>query len=401
MTHLGYAVGRVDGQAIFVSYALPDEQVTVYVTREKAAFITGATQAVERAAEERVEPPCPLFHSAGCGGCQWQHILYEAQLRFKTAIVAEQLERIGRFTRPNVLPALASPSAFAYRTHATFTVDQRGGLAFVATDNTTLKPVNQCLLLRPELKEMLDRLATVDFSGTGRVRLQVGTEASDRAVIMYGSLQDQAALLAAVGNKVSVVEIHGGRLRPLQGSRYLTYSIAGRGFRASAGGFFQVNLLQAAQLVRLVEELLPPSGGHALDLYAGVGLLSAFLAPHSDRVTSIEEYAPAVEDARHNLADYPTVTVRKGKVEAVLPSVRRPVDVVVTDPPRAGMKADVVQRLIELVPTRIIYVSCEPSTLARDARLLAAGGYVLRSVQPVDMFPQTYHIESVACFDHL
>ena len=175
------------------------------------------------------------------------------------------------------------------------------------------------------------------------------------------------------------------------------YTIKGRVFQVTGGSFFQVNLAQAETLVDLVLERLDLRGSeHVLDLYSGVGLFTAFLAERARRVSAVEVYAPAVRDAEVNLAEFANVDLRVGAVEAVLP--RGNFDAAVIDPPRAGVKPKALDALIARAPRKIVYVSCDPATLARDAKRLAASGYRLIDVQPVDMFPQTYHIESVAAF---
>ena len=397
ITHQGYAMGRVDGKPTFAAYALPGELVEVTLTEERRDYAIGVAGTVLKPSADRAAPPCPYFSPDGCGGCQWQHADYAAQLRYKTRIVAEQFRRIGRLPAAEVRPAIASPAPYAYRTHATFSVNPAGALCFVGPDGETLQPIDQCLLLRPELQALLARLHGLNFRGAKRVRLQSGSDPGDLAVILSGEPNALDPISAALDGASLVIQ-QGEETRAITARTWLTYTIAGRSFRASAGGFFQVNLAQAQVLVRLVQDQVPERVAHVVDLYAGVGLFTAFLAERAQKVTSIEEYRPAVRDARRNLAGFGSVDARVGAVEQAIRFVARPVDVVVTDPPRAGMKGDALAGLLALQPTRIVYVSCEPSTLARDARQLVESGYRLDFVQPVDMFPQTYHIESVAVF---
>ncbi len=185
----------------------------------------------------------------------------------------------------------------------------------------------------------------------------------------------------------------------IAGAEAVHYSVKGKTFRVAGGSFFQVNLAQAAVLVEQVMAWLEPmAGGSALDLYSGVGLFTAFLAERFESVVGVESFAPAVEDARFNLAGQANVAFEVGSVEAVLGGLKGPFSVAVVDPPRAGMAPAALDALIAQQPVRIAYVSCDPSTLARDAKRLVGAGYTLVQVQPVDMFPQTYHIEAVAWF---
>ena len=398
ISHLGYAVGHLDGRAAFAAYALPHEIVEVRLTREKRDYVVGATTRVLEANEARVEPSCPLFRADGCGGCQWQHANYGAQLEFKANIVRTQLQRIGGIAEPDVRQVLASPRPLGYRTHATFSVNDKGRLCFVAADERRLQPVQECLLIRHELQQLLTALQGVSFENVERVRLQAGSDPTDMAVVVYGTVRNIEQLRQAVPN-VSIVQVAHARATVLQGRDWLTYQIAADTFRATAGGFFQVNLEQTSALVETVRNLLPTESHHALDLYSGAGLFTVLLARNSGHVTSIEEHGPSVRDARYNLRAFRNVTTRTGKVEAELSTVTEPVDVIVVDPPRAGIARPALDALIGLAPERVVYVSCEPTTLARDARLLLAAGYNLRSVQPIDMFPQTYHVETVAWFE--
>jgi 23S rRNA (uracil1939-C5)-methyltransferase len=399
ITHQGYAFAREGGRPVFVAYALPGETVEVHIRQQKRDYAIGQAVDIVQPSSDRSVPPCPLFRPDACGGCQWQHASYAAQLRYKQQIVTDQLRHIGHVPEPPVAPVLPSPKPLSYRTHATFSVNAAGELCFVRPDGTTLQPIPQCLLLRPALQALLEQLRPVHFAGANRVRLQAGSDPDERAILLEGSIRDLKTLAAVPGKSSLIVRAADQSTRVLQGSGFLTYTVAGRSFRATAGGFFQVNLPQAERLIEIVQSQLPDAITHALDLYSGTGLFTALLAERSATVTSVEEYAPAVEDARHNLATYPGVELRAGAVERILPEITRTVDIVVTDPPRAGMKRAALDALISLKPARILYVSCEPSTLARDARLLLGSGYRLSSVQPVDMFPQTYHIESVSCFD--
>jgi len=185
--------------------------------------------------------------------------------------------------------------------------------------------------------------------------------------------------------------------QPLIGYDYVHYMVRGRGFRVTAGGFFQVNPPQAETLVEQVLSRLDLQGSESvLDLYSGVGLFTAFLAERAALVTAVEAYSWAVDDADENLAEFDNVELVEGDVEQVLPELKGPFDVVVVDPPRTGMETAALDALAILAPAKIVYVSCDPATFARDAKRLANKGYRLHNVQPVDMFPQTWHIELVA-----
>jgi 23S rRNA (uracil1939-C5)-methyltransferase len=371
MAHGGSAVGRHGGRAIFVPYAIPGERVTARIKQDGGRFAHAELLDVLEPSDARVVPRCPHFGPGRCGGCHWQHVDYPAQLKFKQQIVAEQLARIGGFRDVLVRPIIPSPDPWYYRSHVSFHVADDGRLGFVATDNRTVIPIEACYIIRPELLEMFEELKSQEFTPGERVRLQAGADSSER-IIARGT-----QLLAETDSVHYVMKEHV--------------------FRVSAGSFFQVNLPQTEVLIDLVLDRMALQGDErVLELYSGVGLFTAFVAQRAAHVTAVESYLPAVEDARRNLARFNNVELVEGTVENALRNLVGQYDAAVTDPPRAGMDSTVLEALANHAPRTIVYVSCDPATLARDSRRLSSYGYRLLDVQPVDMFPQTYHIEAVA-----
>jgi len=396
----GNAIGRHDGRAIFVPYGLPGERVIVQVTQDRGRFAYAEIlERIGEAAPERVTPRCPHFGPGKCGGCHWQHIDYEAQLWYKTEIVREQLQRLGGIKEALVYPMIASPDPWMYRSHATFSVAGDGRLGFVDTDDTHVMPITECHILRPELLALFHDLS-LDVPTLNRVRLQVGS-ASDDLLVAFSTSDDQApAIEVDIPASVAFLPAENEPVA-LVGSTYVTYTVKGHAFRVTAGGFFQVNLRQAEVLIDLVIDRLALTGRESvLELYAGVGMFTPFLAENAGLVTTIESFPSAVADAEINLAAYDNIDLIEGAVEDVLGALEEPFfDVALLDPPRQGLEGIALDELVKLAPRTIVYVSCDPATLARDAKRLAGKGYQLRDVQPVDMFPQTYHIEAVATFD--
>jgi 23S rRNA (uracil1939-C5)-methyltransferase len=397
MVHGGNTLGRHAGRPIFVPFAIPGERITARIVddRGRYAFAEGVT--LLHPAPDRVIPVCPHFGPGRCGGCHFQHIDYPAQPDYKRDVVIDQLTRIGGFRDPVVQPAVPSPEGWNYRVHVTFHVDAEGRLCFVGTDGETLVPIEECHIIRPDLLDLFDQLDFESIADLERVRLQVGSN-GDLMVIL--STKDDEAPELEVDFPVSInLLLSDNEPVNLIGSSHVIYTVNGRNFRVTAGGFFQVNLPQAETLVDLVMHKLDLRGTESvLDLYAGVGLFTAFLAERARFVTSIESYPPAVTDADENLAEFENIDLIEGSVEDVLPDVEGPFDAAVLDPPRTGMEKEALDALAELGPRRIVYVSCDPATLARDAKRLVSKGYQLVDVTPVDMFPQTFHIEAVALF---
>lgn len=385
--HGGYCVGRHDGKAVFVRFGLPGERVRARIVQDKKRFAFAHVVEVLEAAPGRVVPQCA--HYGACGGCHWQHADYAETLAFKQAIVQEQFVRVAGLPDAVVLPVLPSPDVYGYRAHVTLHVSQSGGLGFMAADSGRVLTIDECAIARPDLTAALDKLKLMRLRWPpgGRVRAQVGdggrfTRAMLDAPETAGENDDDAVRQIGADEPTGVA---------------VTYQVLGRGFRCSAGAFFQVNVAGAAVLVEQALARLNLAGGETvLDLYAGGGLFSAFLAERAGQVIAIESAPLSLADAQVNLADRPNVEIHAGLVEDVLPGLSA--DAAVCDPPRAGMNPAALAALIAAGPRQIAYVSCDPATLARDAKALVSAGYRLIDVQPVDMFPQTYHIECVAGF---
>jgi 23S rRNA (uracil1939-C5)-methyltransferase len=389
-----------------VPYVLPGETARVEIAEDKGRYAFARAVEVLKPSPDRVEPPCPYFGAEGCGGCHWQHADYQAQLRFKAEIVADQLTRIGKIAEPTVHPTIPDPTGWAYRNHAQFHPASGGGLGFQAVASNRTIAIDACLILHPLLSDLyanldLDRStegSRQGIEGLKRLSLRAGTQTGDRMLI-FEMNDDLPPSLESDLPVSCVLLLSDGQHANLIGSNHVTEVVAGRAYRISAPSFFQVNTPQAAQLVRLVTEYLDLQGDEAvLDAYCGVGLFTAPLAKRAGLVVGVELAPAAVDDLLENTAAFDNVDVIEGPVEAVLPDLDMPIDAAVVDPPRAGIDRFALDALIERAPARLVYVSCDPATLARDAKRLTAAGYCLVEVQPVDMFPQTYHVESVALF---
>ncbi|MBE2195284.1 MAG: class I SAM-dependent RNA methyltransferase [Anaerolinea sp.] len=400
MAHGGSAIGRHEGRAIFVPYALPGERITARIVQDKGRFAYAEGLTLLEPAESRIYPRCPHFGPKRCGGCHWQHMDYTAQLAFKRQIVIDQLTRIGKIETPLVHPTLASPQEWEYRSHITLHVSPDGRLGFVGTDDQTILPIDECHIMRPELLDLFESFQ-IDLEtkpNLDRVRFQVGSDPEDRLIAL--STRDDELPFIELEVPASVSFLSADEFpEALIGVGNVHYTVHQKTFRVTAGSFFQVNLPQAAALVELALARLDLKGHErVLDLYSGVGLFTAFLAERASLVTAVESFEPAVDDADHNLTPYDNVDLVEGPVEEVLESLDERFDAAIVDPPRSGMEGVALDGLVACAPSRIVYVSCDPATLARDAKRLSGHGYNLIEVQPVDMFPQTYHIESVALF---
>jgi 23S rRNA (uracil1939-C5)-methyltransferase len=409
MAHGGEALGRREGKVFFVSYAIPGERVLIEVTQEEERWARGRLLELLAPAPERVAPRCPHFGPEACGGCHWQHIDYPAQLRFKTAVLRDQLQRIGRLPDPSVKPALAVGKPWAYRLHARLHPAGDGGegeapspagLGYVSADGQRIVPVRECPILHPLLSGLLGDLE-LGLEGLAQVSLRAARQTGEQMVIF--EMEEDEPIALEVDQAVSCIQLLADRTPlTLVGLPHLTERVAGRDYRISPPSFFQVNPDGAEALIRLATSYLEPGpGDRLLDLYCGVGLFALALAGQVAQVIAVEADRFAAEDARYNAAAQGAENVRvvEGTVAEAMAGPVEAAELAILDPPRGGCEPGALEALARLRPRRVVYVSCDPATLARDARILAATGYRLVEAQPVDLFPQTYHIESVSLFE--
>lgn len=367
-TYGGQTLGRLpDGRAVFVPFALPGEQVRVRVVKAKAGYVEAELLTILEPAAARIGPRCRHFTT--CGGCHYQHLSYADQLAVKSQILRDQLARLGGLVDPPLRPMVPSPQPWHYRNHMQFHRTDAGHLGLQAARSHQIVPIQECHLPEPAL--------AAAWQAVGRQGDQQTRRPADRERI---SLR--------VGSDGTVQTEDGGPIR---------VQVLDRSFQVSPAAFFQVNTPMAEAMVTHVLAHLPLGpADQVVDVYCGVGLFSAFLAPRVQRLIGIESSPAALHDFQVNLGGMENVQLRPGLAEKVLPQLKGPVTSLLVDPPRAGLGPPVVDAILRLAPVHLVYVSCDPATLARDARQLVAGGYQVQQITPFDLFPQTYHIESIS-----
>jgi 23S rRNA (uracil1939-C5)-methyltransferase len=358
MAQTGEAIGRADGVVFFVPFGLPGDRAEVVVTERKRTFARGRLLRLLYASPQRIEPSCPYFTI--CGGCEWQHIPYAQQLLLKENNVRTQLTRIGKLVDPTVLHCLPSPSVYGYRNHARLQRTAGGKIGYRAARSHEIVAVEQCPILEPALNAELQHLAVAGVAA-GRSEIQL-----------------RVAMPLTIGDH-----------------RY----------QVAPDGFFQANTAVSVLLVNEVLRALTLSGKEQiLELYSGMGLFTVPIAERVGRVVAVESHVTATADAHANVlraglahrVELVTAPVEQALRQKAI--TQRKWDAIVLDPPRAGITSQALSALLDLAPPKIVYVSCDPATLARDAHLLCADGYRLHYAQPLDMFPQTHHVETVALF---
>lgn len=398
MAHGGQALGRHEGQVVFVTGGIAGEEVAVEIVEEKKRYVRARLVEVLSPSPHRLEPPCPYF--GVCGGCQWQHIAYDAQVGFKRDIVRDQLARLAGLPDVPVHPVVSMADPWRYRNHVQLVPDAEGRLGYRQAESRRVVTIEECRLMHPLVDDLFVAL-DIALPQLRRLSLRAGIHTGDQLVV-FETRDGQPPQLESDVPVSCVFLTNDGLPLTLIGYGHIMERAGGREYRISSPSFFQVNTVQAEQLVEMVAEELDPAGDETLlDAYCGVGLFGVSLAARVRRVIGIEGNPWAVADARFNAQGVANVDIVEGAMEDIVPGLDEPVALAVADPPRQGLAPAVRTALGRLAPRRLAYVSCDPATLARDARALMKAGYCLRHVRPVDMFPQTYHVESVALWEKL
>lgn len=432
MGNEGEGIGKADGFPLFIKDALPGDVIRAKVLKVKKTYGYARLTEILTPSPDRTKPPCPLHRS--CGGCQIQALSYEKQLEYKREKVRNHLIRIGGFTDPEVLPVLGMEEPFRYRNKAQFPLgrDREGNIitGFYAGRTHSIISNTDCMLGVPENQRILEtilgfmekkKIAPYDeTSGEGLLRhvlirkgfatgeLMVCLIINGSRVLAVEELADRlfeipgmTSLTLNVNQKNTNV-IMGEKLIQVRGPAFITDRIGSVRYQISPLSFYQVNPVQTKRLYETALDYAGLTGSETVwDLYCGIGTISLFLAQKAGKVYGVEAVPQAVEDAGKNarLNGLSNVEFYLGKAEEVLPKqyeqnkVRA--DVIVVDPPRKGCGRACLDTMLSMAPKRIVYVSCDSATLARDLKILCEGGYELKAVQPVDMFPQTAGIETV------
>jgi len=405
ISHDGQGVGRLEGLAVFVPGALPGETVDIEVTQRRKNFARARLNAVLEASPYRTEAPCPYYWE--CGGCDYQHAEYDLQLELKTRVVDQTLQRVGKIDT-TVNPCLPSPDIWRYRNKVAWHGrPSRDGwhLGYYRSDCHDILEVKNCLLISESMQEISNTVGEQLRQlpqPLPALEITVRQSSVDHKIMVIVSGIERKLVLQTLEGQypmgVSWIHHQAEQCSVLSGEPLLREQLHNTSFEISPMAFFQVNHGQAEQILKIITQWLDLQGNEViLDAYCGVGSLALPLAGQVRKVMGIEAFKPAVKDAQANarLNGLRNTRFLAGLTEDVMPTLTNRFDAVILDPPRSGCAPGVVQSVARLNIPRVVYVSCEPSTLARDLALFKQAGYYVKEVQPLDMFPWTRHVETV------
>lgn len=431
LTHDGAGVAKVDGYPLFIQGALPGETCDVHVMKTLKNYGFAKVLEITTPSTNRVEPPCPVFHM--CGGCQLQHLSYEGQLEWKRKMVSNVMQRIAKIDVP-VHPTKGMSEPWHYRNKAQIPFGMNGDVpvaGFYRTKSHTIVDTNRCLIQTAEadailegLKPQLWALGLTPYNEDtkqGQLRHVVvrKARATDEVMVVLVTKKRKfkqqdvvvEAIRKLIPNVKSIMQninanntnvIFGDETLCLWGASTIEDHIGDVRFEISARSFYQVNPTQTEVLYKQALDYAALTGEETvIDAYCGIGTISLFLAKNAKHVMGVEIVPQAIEDAKRNaeLNGFTNTYFEAGPAEEVIPrwfKEGKEADVLMVDPPRKGCDNALLDTILSERPKRIVYVSCNPATLARDLRVLEDGGYKTQEVQPVDMFPHTAHCEAVA-----
>ncbi|WP_010651629.1 23S rRNA (uracil(1939)-C(5))-methyltransferase RlmD [Oceanobacillus massiliensis] len=434
LTHEGNGVGKINGYPLFVPNALPGEEAIVKVVKANKNFGFGKMLELKTKSPERVEASCHIH----CGGCQLQHMSYKLQLEMKQNQVKNVMKKIAHLDHVPVHPIIGMDNPFHYRNKVQIPVGEKNGeliagfyqkrshriLENTETCSIQDETINEMVKATREIANRIGIKAYNEENHSGELRhimVRTGFATNEAMVVLVtrsNKLPGKELIIQELTERFpqikSIVQnintqrtsvILGEKTKVLWGEEYIYDKIGDITFAISAKSFFQVNPVQTKALYdKALEYAKIGKDDTVIDAYCGIGTISLFLAQKAKKVYGIEVVPEAINDAKNNakLNGITNAEFSVGEAEKVMPDWKEKginPDVIVVDPPRKGCDVDFLQAMLDMQPKRIVYVSCNPSTLARDLRILEDGGYETKEVQPVDMFPQTPHVETVALLE--
>ena len=375
ITSNGDTYANYKNETINVFGGIPGETVSIYYhkfNKGKKQIISGFVEKVIKESPYRITAPCNYFGQ--CTGCQWQHIEYSHQLTLKKEIILNEINKYPALAKTKISDVIPSESEFNYRNHARFTIRDKGSIGFINRISRRFIKIENCQLMNNWINKTISQLQN-KVQETSQMSIRYGTNSNDWLI---------------------QPKLNSNRINLPTGQSHYTEKLFDKTFRIGSPSFFQVNTTQAEKLISLVISKLNTNTNLIIDAYAGVGTFAITLSEFAKNIIAIEESKSALKDAIENINNIENIEFIQGKTEDILASLDVQVDTLILDPPRAGCHVDTLKGIINNPPEKIIYVSCDPKTLMRDLELLTQSNFKLISLDPIDMFPQTHHVECVA-----
>ncbi|MFL2763774.1 MAG: class I SAM-dependent RNA methyltransferase [Dehalococcoidia bacterium] len=375
ITSNGDTYANYKNETINVFGGIPGETVSIYYhkfNKGKKQIISGFVEKVIKESPYRITAPCNYFGQ--CTGCQWQHIEYSHQLTLKKEIILNEINKYPALAKTKISDVIPSESEFNYRNHARFTIRDKGSIGFINRISRRFIKIENCQLMNNWINKTISQLQN-KVQETSQMSIRYGTNSNDWLI---------------------QPKLNSNQINLPTGQSHYTEKLFDKTFRIGSPSFFQVNTTQAEKLISLVISKLNTNTNLIIDAYAGVGTFAITLSEFAKNIIAIEESKSALKDAIENINNIENIEFIQGKTEDILASLDLQVDTLILDPPRAGCHVDTLKGIINNPPEKIIYVSCDPKTLMRDLELLTQSNFKLISLDPIDMFPQTHHVECVA-----
>ena len=402
ISHKGEGIAHIEGKATFIPFALPNETVKVKITEEKRKYNRAQLIEIIRPSPNRIEPLCPHYYE--CGACSYQHVNYSQQLEMKRKIVEENINRIGKLVI-EVPPLIPAEKPYRYRNKVSWQIVNKS-LGYYQAGTNKLVKIHACKLISQKMEEATNRLRDllVEMPLTAKSNMIMRESSTDGKIMLILTNLTKELDEEIMGNLSGIVDnlyvnyLNEIKYTKIFGSDKINEEAKGAKILLSPLAFFQVNHLQMEKIIEILEGYLAlKKDDILLDAYCGVGSLSLPLANKVSKVIAIESYALAIEDAENNalINNINNCEFLVGHTERILPKLNKTFNKIIVDPPRIGLREEVIRAISKANPEKIAYVSCNPATLARDLAIFSENGYITKEIQPIDMFPQTGHVECV------
>ena len=396
LDHQGRGIGKIDGKTVFVPFALPNEIVEVEITKSKKKYCEGKIVSFIKTSRDRITPICPYFYD--CGGCDLMHLDYTHQVEFKEQKIHEIITKFTEIEEEKIKSTISCCNPLYYRNKVTFQIEN-GRLGFYLKHSNEIVEVDKCYISTPKINKILEKLKTLPLSNVNQIVVRTDDIVDEIMVIFYLKKEENGNLFINLlkDDVTTISTICNGNEKIVYGNETMIFELGKYQFQLSPTSFFQVNRIQCQKLYEIVKEVSEGTQDDVLlDLYCGTGTIGIYLADTVKEVYGVEINKDAVSNANKNkeLNHISNITFKCGDAKEVVKKLSLKPSIVVVDPPRRGLDLETINQLITWKPRKIIYVSCDPVTLARDLNLLNKR-YEIDEIIPVDMFPNTNHVECV------